>query len=427
MVGSVLRLAVQCGVATIKAKTVPTIWKHILETLPSGDTLCEPIKVDYIKALKVLFQHMPHTEHLRRKEWEKIATFCLENVQSQIGTAGEGSQREPSSTPAGSRGRATARKQTTRIAKETREFLLCLRYLLAAPNAPILENRVQLCETLMQFLRTQQKIDQAHQHVFYSLNCVLNVIAGNDLTLIYKVCDELVPIITRLWDTNTAGTKDQMIISLIHCRLHIKAQLRSHDSQRLRDNVGYLYEMLYNEYITRATLTRDDREILQMDDVIFPSLTEKPDPEIPFRLKAIALRPGSLNDHKEEIWMVPQLIAMFVEMLDASGDSDRSPHKKSTGGGDSPTRKRPRMYSRFGETMRYIRSIDVSRKLCALQVFTFLADLKAVDEVDFPSLVQDLIEASKHENPTITGWALAAIGRYLCLSVSCLVASSEIY
>ncbi|CCX29977.1 Similar to Serine/threonine-protein kinase tel1; acc. no. Q4WVM7 [Pyronema omphalodes CBS 100304] len=417
MVGSVLRLAVQCGVATIKAKTVPTIWKHILETLPSGDTLCEPIKVDYIKALKVLFQHMPHTEHLRRKEWEKIATFCLENVQSQLGAAGEGSQREPSSTPAGSRGRATARKQTTRIAKETREFLLCLRYLLAAPNAPILENRVQLCETLMQFLRTQQKIDQAHQHVFYSLNCVLNVIAGNDLTLTYKVCDELVPIITRLWDTNTAGTKDQMIISLIHCRLHIKAQLRSHDSQRLRDNVGYLYEMLYNEYNTRATLTRDDREILQMDDVIFPSPTEKPDPEIPFRLKAIALRPGSVNDHKEEIWMVPQLIAMFVELLDASGNSDRIPHKKSTGGGDSPTRKRPRMYSRFGETMRYIRSIDVSRKLCALQVFTFLADLKAVDEDDFPSLVQDLIEASKHENPTITGWALAAIGS--CAFLTC--------
>jgi hypothetical protein len=123
----------------------------------------------------------------------------------------------------------------------------------------------------------------------------------------------------------------------------------------------------------------------------------------------MALRTNVQNARAEQIWMIPSLIAMVVEMLDASGNSGRHSHKKGETEGNRP--KRQRMYDRFGELMRFVRSNNTPRKLLALQVITFLADLKGINEQEFPSIVQDLLEACSDDNSAITAWALTSIGR----------------
>jgi len=423
--GAVLRAAVELGVEYLKVKTVRAVYNHIIDILPSGEGLCSPLSVDYVKALRVLFQYAPHTEHLLSDEWEVLVEFCCTNVKSKLGLPDEEEEEEESEMEVegrSSRGRETMllregssasrrsaaggsqRQFTAKLTHESVQLLMCLRNLLAAPNAPILTNVQLICNTLLGFLRSQHTYHEAHQHVFSSLNFVLNVVTANDIALVNKVSDEVVPIVSRLWDTKTPSLKDEMIISLIHCHPHIRARIRSTDGRVLRTSVEDLFENLCSEYIARS-----DREILQLDDVTFPSPTGKPDPEIPLSLRSIALRTNVQNARAEQIWMIPSLIAMIVEMLDASGDSGRRSRKNSETEGNRT--KRQRMYDRFGEMMRFVRSNNTPRKLLALQVITFLADLKGINEHEFPSIVQDLLEACSDDNSAITAWAFTSIGR----------------
>ncbi|KAF8249613.1 hypothetical protein K440DRAFT_203298 [Wilcoxina mikolae CBS 423.85] len=423
--GAVLRAAVELGVEHLKVKTVRAVYNHIIDILPSGEKLCEPLSVDYVKALRVLFQYAPHTEHLLSDEWAVLAEFCCTNVKSQLGLPDEKEEeeepeveaedrsphvretvllRESSSTSRRSAAGGSQQQFTARLTHESEQLLLCLRNLLAAPNAPILAHIQMICDTLLGFLRSQRTYTRAHQHVFSSLNFVLNVVTTNNLALVNKVSVEIVPIINRLWDTKTPGLKDEMIISLIHCHPHIRARIRRTEGRVLRTSIENLFEDLCSEYIARS-----DREILQLDDVTFPSPTGRPDSEVPLSLRAIALRTNVQNARAEQMWMIPSLIAMVVEMLDASSDSGRRSRKKGETEGNRP--KRQRMYDRFGELMRFVRSNNTPRKLLALQVITFLADLKGINEQEFPSIVQDLLEACSDDNPAITAWALTSIGR----------------
>ena len=433
--GSVLRAAVELGVGNIKFKTVRAVYKHIIELLPSSEGLCEPISVDYLKALRVLFQHAPHTEHLLPEEWDTLAEFCCTNARSQLRLP-DASEDEEDDSPEdtdmvledrGSRRRgavparensiasrrsaagAGSQQFSSRLTHESEELLLCLKYLLAAPNAPILPNVQIVSDTLLGFLRSQSTYTRAHQHVFSSLNLVLNVVTANDLVLMDKVSDEIVPIISRIWDTKTPGLKDEMIVSLVYCHPHIRARVRRADGEALRRSVEDLFERLCAEYIARS-----DREILHLDDVAFPSPTDIPDDHtVPQSLRSMALRPNTQNPRSEEVWAIPGLIARLVEMLDASPDLGESApeHIEATG----TRKKRQRMYSRFAEVMRFVRSTNSSRKLLALQVISFLADLKGIDEAQFPSIMQDILGASSDDNPAITAWSLVSFGR--CVEV----------
>lgn len=440
--GSVLRAAVELGVGNIKFKTVRAVYKHIIELLPSSEGLCEPISVDYLKALRVLFQHAPHTEHLLPEEWATLAEFCCTNAWSQLGLPDASDDDEDDSPEdtdmvledRGSRrrGPVLARENSvasrrsaaaggsqqcsSRLTHESEELLLCLRYLLAAPNAPILPNVQIVSDTLLGFLRSQSTYTRAHQHVFSSLNLVLNVVTANDIVLMDKVSDEIVPIISRIWDTKTPGLKDEMIVSLIYCHPHIRARLRRADGEALRRSVEDLFERLCAEYIARS-----DREILHLDDVAFPSPTDMPDRTVPQSLRSMALRPNAQNPRSEEVWAIPGLIARLVEMLDASPDLDESAPEHIEAAGARFFRQR--MYSRFAEVMRFVRSSNSSRKLLALQVISFLADLRGIDEAQFPSIMQDILKASSDDNPAITAWSLASFGR--CVVVPSAGCSSD--
>ncbi|KAA8892921.1 hypothetical protein FN846DRAFT_923968 [Sphaerosporella brunnea] len=422
--GSVLRAAVELGVKHLKVKTVRAVYQHILDILPVGRAMCEPISTDYLKALRVLLQYAPHTEHLLPDEWEALAGFCCAHVKAQLGFSGENDEgdvqmvevedRNPrsrgsmlvreNSTPSRrfAGGSGSHLQPTVRLSHESEELLLCLRSLLATSNAPVLGNIKPVCDVLLGFLRSQSTYTRAHQHVFVSLNYVLNVATTNDLKIVSRVSEEIISIVSRLWDTKSPGFKDEMIISLMHCQPYIRATIRASTGHALRMDVETLFETLCNEYISRS-----DREMLQLEDLSFPISTEQPPTAAPLSLRAISLRPNTQYSRSEQAWMIPYLLALLVEMLDLSGDlNKRSPEDSHPAG----TRKRQRMYDRASEMMRFARSNMTPRKLLALQVMSFLADLKGVNEDDFPSIMQDLQEICSDDNSAITGWALVAMG-----------------
>jgi ataxia telangiectasia mutated family protein len=432
--GSVLRAAVELGVKRLKIKTVQAVYRHILDIFPVGHTLGGSLSVDYFKALRVLFQYAPHTEHLPSENWEELANFCCAQVQSQLGLPDtdqdddvemremvEVEDRNPrgrvltlvhedsNSSRGSASGSGPRLPATVRLSHESEELLECLRYLLASPNAPVRANAEPVCNTLLGFFRSQPTETRAHQHVFSSLNYVLNVATTNDLALVHRVSEAILPVICRLWDTRTSGLKDEMIISLIYCQPHIRARIRSSEGSALRKSVEDLFDTLWSEYISRA-----DREMLQLDDLSFPSVIDEPAIMAPLSIRAISLRTNMQNPRAEQTWMIPNLLASLVEMLDVSSDySRRTPENSESDG----TRKRQRMYRESSEIMRFVRSNNIPRKLLALQVVSFLADLKGIDEEEFPSIMQDFQEACSDDNSAITGWALIAMGRYLVLPI----------
>jgi ataxia telangiectasia mutated family protein len=423
--GSVLRAAVELGVKILKIKTVRVVYKHIMDILPIGHRMCEPISMDYVKALRVLFQYAPHTEHLLSDEWEALANFCCTHVRTQLGLSSEGEEndtemmevedrnprgkgpmlvRESSTSSRRSTGGSGPQYQATaRLSHESEELLLCLRGLLASPNAPVLANIKPVCDALLGFLRSQRTYTRAHQHVFSSLNFVLSVATTNDLTIVSRVSQEILPIINRLWDTKSPGFKDEMMISLIHCQPHIRAIIRSPEGRALRTSVENIFETLCTEYISRS-----DREMLQLDDVSFPADIGQTTAIAPLSLRTISLKTNAQHSRAEQTWMIPSLLALVVEMLDVSGSSNR----RMRGNNDlDGTRKRQRMYDHSSEMMRFARSSNTSRKLLALQVISFLGDLGGINEQEFSSIMQDLQEACSDDNSAVTGWALIAMGR----------------
>lgn len=423
---AVLRAAVEACVELIKKKDVRALTQYFTKILHNDDgELCESLALDCIKALRVLYQYAPHTEHLKQKEWDQIAGLCCTHVSSQLGLDNE-EKGEDGVAEGTSRGRAIVlvRENTTRsrrtagvpqispavLSHQSDELLGCLQSLLAAPNSPIQANQEMLLDTLLGFLGSQLTHTRAHQHVFSSLNLVLNVIATGDISLVTRVADEIVPVIGRIWDTKSTGLKNEMVITLMHCLPYIRARIRTPEGKALRNSVENLLETLTSQYIGRL-----GRDILQLDDITFPSPVRKPEGNS-LSIRVIALRTNVQNSHAEQIWMMPCIIASLVKMLDICGEDDKCKDDEvdkglEDGDVDESRKKRRRIYGQFSEMMRYVRSTGASRKLLALQVIPFLADNKGIDEKQFASILQDLQETCTDESPNITGWALVSIGR----------------
>lgn len=80
---SVVRTAVDVFLPNLRTKSVRAIIDHITETIPlPGESLWEPLSVDYTKCLSALLGYRPHTEHLGDAEWEKLIGFCLAGIST---------------------------------------------------------------------------------------------------------------------------------------------------------------------------------------------------------------------------------------------------------------------------------------------------------------------------------------------------------
>ncbi|KAI5807112.1 hypothetical protein EDC01DRAFT_638230 [Geopyxis carbonaria] len=419
--GSVLRLAVEMGVTHLKPKTIKAVYSHIIDVLPMGNLgLCKPISLDYIKALRACLEYPTHTEHLQTADWDLLVKFCCLHLGTLLGLLetdeddedgqshqdGRALLREDSMISMISK-RSTGNSQSaSRLGHDSEELFGCLRCLVSAPNAPILNNAEMICDILLKFLDSQPSATRAHQPVFSSLNFVLVSIVVNNIELTNRISDMIPQIIIRLWDTKSPGLKEEMMISLIYCQPYIRNKI--HESREkslpLRRNIEDLLETLCNEYITRP-----DRELLQMDDIVFPPPLRPPNVLTDsLSLRSMALRKSLGDFRNEQTWATPGLIASMVEMLDKPGDAINQ--SQAPVGHNEIVVKRQRLYTNFDEMMRYVRSSNTPRKLLALQVLPFLCDIGGVNEEEYANTIQTLYDACSDDNPSVLSWALLSIG-----------------
>lgn len=410
--GQVLRLAVETGVELLRAKTVRALCAHITDILHMpGGGLCEPLGVDYLKSLRTCLQHGPHTEHLSRDEWNHLSLFCCRNLEKQLGLDldapnGDGNHSTLSREDSFVSRRSGAGSQTSsKLGVDSVELVTCLHLLLGPTSAPILDNVERVCEVLLGFLRSQRTVTRAHQAAFSAINSVLDKISTNRTALSAHVAEEILPIISRLWDTKSPGVKEEMIVSLIFCQPHVRCLTRIPSAVALRRKVENLLDTLARDYSNRT-----ERELLQLDDLDFPDPLRVPERgSNPLSLRAFCLNTSLGSYRSEQTWMVPSLIATIINTLDTA----MAPQE--TADEEEGRVKRQRIYNRSDEIMRSIRSSSSSKKLYGLQIFPFLAERNYINGSQYSSFMQTLQDACSDDNPVITSWAMLSLARYLTL------------
>lgn len=448
----VLRLAVEAGISSpggLKTKTVKAVYNHVYDMLrtPEMARKMQPVVLDYVKALRTCLEGVAHVEHFSAVDWSTVVGFCVEHLRVMLGMPKENEpekekevkeveeeeeEEDETRSQAGTpkprrplqvRGRGTPTKRSAsgtapakRLTHESEELLECLRHLLAAPNAPILPAAETAASVLLGFLKTQISVTRAHQTVFAAINHILNAVSTNNIALASKIAAAAIPVIAKLWDTKLPGLKEEMVVFLLQTRLQIRADIVEEKGKLLRKAVEDLLENITNDYISRA-----DRDTLQLDDVVFPCplWTNRRQRSV-LSINAVALAPSLQDFRNEHHWAVLYIVAMFIEMLDQpTKAADKQPSERRRGeveeDGDKSQQepvKRMRIETLLDAFMRYIRSTNGSRKLLALQVMPFLADLGGVKEEVYGALLGDLYEACGDDVKDVAAWGLVAIGRY---------------
>lgn len=429
--GSVFRLAVELGVKHIKSKTFKAVYKHIVDILPQVDEgLCEPISLDYIKALRVCLEYAPHAEHLLREDWETIATFCCTHVESQLGLLGEDGESENKDSdedmdshevlPVRNSRPNSARdiSSTSRISSpppqtasvqlnyDSGELLLCLQILLRTPNAPVVRNAEMTCKTVLGFLASQGTVTRAHQAALSALNSILETITTNNIALSTRVAGDIVPVITKMWGSKLTAIQEQMIVTLIYIQPYLRKIIRGPGKQarNLRRRLEALSEVVFGEYSARA-----ERDQFQLDDLVFPNPCKTLDVETtPLGLPAYRLR-NDASPRVEQQWIVPYIMAMIIDTLDRADGGAVSRNRSD----QQSSSKRRKVFKYFDELLRNVRSTVPSPKICALQTLPFLISdsRRNMDQGEFSSVIMDLLSACSDDNPVISSWAMLSIAR----------------
>lgn len=427
--GSVFRLAVELGVKHIKSKTFKAVYKHIVDILPqAGEGLCEPISLDYIKALRVCLEYAPHAEHLPGEDWEMIATFCCTHVESQLGLLGDDGENKDSDEDMDSHEVMHVRNSRPNLVRDTsstsrisspspqvasvlnnnsQELLLCLQILLRTPNAPVVRNGEMTCKTVLGFLTSQGTVTRVHQAVLSALNSILETITTNNIALSTKVAEDIIPVINKIWGLKrSAAMQEQMIITLIYIQPYLRKIIRSPGAQarNLRRKLEALLEVVFGEYSARA-----ERDQLQLDDLVFPNPCKALDAETtPLGLPAYCLR-NDASSGVEQQWIIPYLIAMVIGTLDRADSGTVSRNRLD----QQSSPKRRKISKHFDELLRNVRSTIPSPKLCALQTLPFLisGSRRNMDQEEFSSVIIDFLSACSDDNPVISSWAMLSIAR----------------
>ncbi|KAI5811100.1 hypothetical protein DFH27DRAFT_8872 [Peziza echinospora] len=450
LAASTVRIAIDHGVKILRVKSVRNLTQHIIDVLPHQDEgLFQPISMDYVRSLRTILEHSPHIEHLSQKEWIELVRFCCQGMSSDLGLPSENFDTE-----SGERSRAASRAPVSRnsssmswtslvvhnprLKSETEELMLCLQLLLQIPNAPIMslvqadlalssdeKTEIPLSHSIMNFLKSQPNLTSAHLAAFSSLNSFLATVSTNNIVIARKIAEGLPAVITKLWESKSAfALKEQMLISLIYSFPHLRSHIEDATSgpqgnlNAIRTNLENLLTSLVNEYTTGTS--RMTREQLQLDEIEFP------DPSLPvslnrhpLSLKAFSLRPDE-STRSEQMWMVLQLIARLILLLDESLHQDSSVElvdgvSESEGRAKRRQSKRRKVVRKCDDILHQASSSVPKSKLVALQIIPFLLEERcearknALGDTEWLRVMTDLSLVISEDNTTSSSWAMLGI------------------
>jgi len=381
--------------------------------------------------------------------------FCCQVIQVDINPHGEDLD-ELKEKPKGRGARASSRPLLSRdstslsrvpitanskLKTEIEELMHCLHLLLQVSNAPIIQLDEALeevaTEAILAFLQAHKTLTSAHVAAYSSLNCVLNTVSANKIKLAGSIAKEIPRLIGRPWESKPGpALKEEMLISLMYSLPHLSAYIKElndeHDEEKLeniREGLDNLLETFMKEYAESGG--KITAEQLQLDDIDFP------DPSIPvdiirspLTLSSFSLRADD-STRPEVAWMILQIIAMMVSMLDTNISNQRSVDAMDTEDSEvddelaesENRRKRRRkskrleIQSRFNQILQQAGSYAPRLKTVALQLIPFLLEEritrpgKPLSVSEWRRIMADLSLIASEDSTANSSWAILGIAR----------------
>ncbi|EXJ78824.1 hypothetical protein A1O1_09226 [Capronia coronata CBS 617.96] len=396
-----LRLAVEIGNPFVRFKTALSVLDHIVDTLPTADgSWCEPLVNDYLKTFRILLDHAPHVEHMRRKQWQTYVDFTLAALSSAFDDGmPEGDSAHSQATSVASKdghhmsvrvSQISARTPGKDIALRAEEIILALKNLTSVTNAPIMTRSSVIGHTVREFLETATRSQEV---AFEVVNNVVRVSLTEDVALTQRLLCDLMPVMRRL-SSRSALIRERIIAILFPCRYLF---LASEGPWPWTDmsNLEHLLNTLLSEYTAR-----NGRDLLHFDD-LQPVLAGDKSP-----LQVKQFKPLRDSARAVSSWMTLSVIASILLALSRRVDSQSA----DVADGDAP-RKRRRVQTRLEEVLQLAAEGAGQEKLIALQVVFFLQDQSTHIQQESLYRVTTVLSDFSQEDGGVQTWIFLVFGR----------------
>lgn len=417
-----MRLAVELGVKKFRYKTVKAIVDHITQTVPTSDSgYCEPLAAEYFKSLRIVLEYQPHPEHLSKDEWHEVVDFCNETLHDLNATSngknahslnGNSSMDSfniclsRSATPGtvSDNGHQASNRSSQHLVKlnlksSVEDIVLCLKHLMSASNAPVLEKAQTTLENFCEILTLSSRPGMLLQSVFEAINSVISRIMTDNVDLTLNIINNLLPHIRRFWETKSRSLKDHMLVSLLYGEVYFFRLVSTDETGDCKHDLHRLLQVFRQEYCKRA-----EREQLQLEDLDLPDHPLEGDR--PLSIQAFELRSAALK--AEQPWFLLYISASIVLVLsawDARGRDSALEHPP----------KRRKLNSPVDDLLELTKTSDMQDRLFALQVLTFVFDKLVIDIEYLQHYIESLLSCLSDDTANVVSWALLALARYSIL------------
>ncbi len=397
-----LRLTVEAGVSRIRFKTALSLLDHIVDTLPLSDgSLCEPLKHDYLKSFKLLLDYAPHGEHMKQRQWQGYVDFALEclsivledsavdNEPANSRDASMVSRHDHSlSVRLSQRSGRSIGKEKATLAEEA---VAALKSLTAITNARVMTRAAAIFEKVRQFLEVAAT---GQEDAFETLNNLIFVSIGQDVSITQDLLIALVPTMRRLWSSRSAALREQMLITLFTCRHLFVAP----PGPWTPIDAAVLEPLLNN--LISDYCTRNEKDVLHFED-IQPRLGSEST-----SLQLMHFKPLRHSARSMNCWLSLEVIASLVVGLS---------RKERTSSSDTDAEETPRKRRKVQNHLEQILELAVvdvgPEKLAALQIILFLLDQPAAGEEERMQLLHKLLPGLNNEDSTIQTWVFLVYSR----------------
>ncbi|KAL2429595.1 Serine/threonine-protein kinase tel1 [Exophiala dermatitidis] len=360
-----LRFAVEISAPFLRFKTALSVLDHIVDTLPTADgSWCEPLLNDYLKSFRILLDHAPHVEHMRRKQWQTYVDFALavlasgfddgdaesDSAPSQTTSVASRDARQPSLRLSQRGGRSFGRDAASRA----EDIILALRDLTSVTNAPVMSRASTIGDSMRDFLNAATR---AQEVAFEVLSHVMMLSVTEDIALTQRLLHDLMPAMWRLW-SRSALLRDRILAVLFPCRQLFLASSNPWLWPDMRS-----LEQLLNSLLTEYK-GRNPRDIIHFDDMqLVVSGDDAP-------LQVDEFKPLRTSARALSCWMTLSIIACISLALTRRTQTPAPDNHDDEGA----PRKRQKVQSPLEELLQLAVHGVGQEKLVALQVIFFSLD-----------------------------------------------------
>lgn len=397
-----LRQAVEVSTPLLRFKTALSVLDHIVETLPTADgSWCEPLVNDYIKSFRILLDHAPHVEHMRRKQWQTYVDFALTALSAVFDDeAPETDSTHSQDTAVAAKdgnhwslriSQKSGRVQGRDVASRAEEIILALKNLTSVTNAPLMTRASDIGHTMREYLDSATR---AQEVAFDVLSNIMRVSLTEDVALTQRLLCDLMPAMRRLW-SRSAMLRERIISILFPSRYLFLASKEPWPWVDM-SNLEHLLNTLMNEY-----KARNSRDLLHFDDMQLLAAGENASIQVkqfkPVRDSARAL----------SSWMTLSVSASIFLCV-----SQEVPLQRTDDSADDPPRKRQKIQSPLEEMLQLAVEGVGQEKLVALQIIFFLLDQPMRLEQDSLQKMSKILTDLSQENANIQTWVYLVFARY---------------